>query len=30
MKTKKNSTWNKASIGMKIGIVIYNVHTHSP
>ena len=25
MKTKKNSTWNKASIGMKIGIVIYNV-----
>lgn len=25
MKTKKNSTWNKASIGQKIGIVIYNV-----
>ena len=25
MKTKKNSTWNKASIGKKIGMVIYNV-----
>ena len=25
MKTKKNSTWNKAGIGLKIGMVIYNV-----
>ena len=25
MKTKKNSAWNKASIGLKIGMVIYNV-----